>query len=115
MGGGEYIARYGVSSVNFLYPLFLFILFNLHIENIYSHQSKTTVIVLILGYLFAIIFYAMRSFIIGVLGALILNVLLKIYKTKVIRLVIIGVIILIIAFVLVPSESYLDIPKSDVW
>ena len=109
--GGEYIYRYGVSTATFYYPLFLFILLNSFIDNKFIYKSKANQIFIIIGYLFAIIYYAMRSFIIGVLGALIINILFKLNKPRVFRITLSIFVILFLSFLIVPVETYLEIPQ----
>jgi hypothetical protein len=108
--GYAYIERYGITTATFFYPFSLFILFNMFLDNEYFYK-KAFHIVIMFGLIFAIFFYAMRSFVIGVILAFILNLIMRRRKKNTIYVFYSVIILSAILVLSVPAKKILEIPQ----
>ncbi len=110
--GDAFIKRYGVSTATFYYPILLFIILSSLLRGGYSSKRRYLQLILFGMLVFAIFYYAMRSFIIGVLVALLFEIVIfwKFQNSKKVALIIITAILLLFTFQSIPN-TLLDIPQ----
>ncbi len=104
------IHRYGISTATFFYSILFFVLFNLWTNNV---VKRKIFLIIMIGLLFAILYYSMRTLTSGVLFALLLNIIMLKNKEKVINYSLAVGLFFILIINFIPTSTFYKIPQVE--